>query len=343
MTEHPSFHLQRSLDAHYQRAKRQFAFRASDPQEFAEWQTQFRAALKDLLGIVDENLPQIPQATLLSSTDKGAYTEEKYALDVGDSLAPLYMLIPKTAPPYIPVLAFHGHGTGVNVILGNDPDEIHNREQNPSDNNFAQRLAEDGFLVCALEQRGFGERVTDQVDANTHNSCRHLAFEYMLNGQTLLGKRLMDAMIAVNYLKGRDDLQFDVLASIGFSGGGTTALFLSALDDRIHSTVVSSYFCSFKQSILGVSHCECNYVPGILELGEMGDIAALTAPRNLCIVCGRNDPIFPISGVDEQIKTVDRAYALLNASDACTRITHDGGHAHPHEVCSQWLKTRTTL
>lgn len=343
MTNNPTFQLQGHLDQLYGDADRQFVLRAKDPHEFASWQAQFRGALKQCLALRDDPLPEIPEAHLLSSTDKGTYSEEKYALHVGDVIAPMVILVPNHPPPYVPVLAFHGHGSGVQLILGNDPTEVQTRGQSASDDNFAQRLAEDGYLVCALEQRGFGERVTDQFNNDKQNSCRHLAFEYMLNGQTLLGKRIQDAMLAVNYLKQRTDVRFDLLASIGFSGGGTTALFLSALDARIHSTVIASYFCAFKHSILGVAHCECNYVPGILKLGEMGDITALIAPRNLCIVSGKRDHIFPIDGVKSQLKIVDRAYTIMNASNACTCLIHEGGHAHRHDLCSPWLKAHSTI
>ena len=340
-TDNTPFHLQGHLDQLYDNGDRQFTFRASDQQAFARWQAQFRVALKQCLAVSDDSLPENPSTRLLSSTNKGTYTEEKYALNVGDVLAPMYMLIPNQPSPYVPVLAFHGHGSGVQLILGNDAAEIQAREQSASDDNFAQRLAEDGYLVCALEQRGFGERVTDRFNNDKQNACRHLAFEYMLNGQTLLGKRIQDAMIAINYLQQRADVHFDLLASVGFSGGGTTALFLSVLDERIHSTIVASYFCAFKQSILGVAHCECNYVPGILTLGEIGDITALIAPRNLCIISGERDPIFPIDGVKSQLTTVERAYALLNATNACTCLIHDGAHVHRHDLCSPWLNAHT--
>lgn len=336
------FHLQPSLDQLYKESAQKFAFQGETPQALEEWQAQFQDALSQLLGLNGRISLQIPHAQKLHSTDKGAYFEEKYALDVGDSLAPLYLLIPKTEPPYMPVLAFHGHGSGVQLILGNDLDEIQTREKRASDDNYAQLLAEEGYFVGALEQRGFGERVTAQVNENSQNSCRHLAFEYMLNGRSLLGERLRDAMLAINFLQQRGDIIFDSLASVGFSGGGTTAMFLSALDDRIQSTIVASYFCSFKQSILGVPHCECNYVPGILELAEMGEIAALIAPRNLSILTGENDPIFPIAGVCEQIKTVERAYQVMNAEESCTLIVHDGAHTFRHDLASEWLKNTLT-
>jgi hypothetical protein len=123
----------------------------------------------------------------------------------------------------------------------------------------------------------------------------------------------------------------------GHSGGGTTALWLSALDDRITVCVPSCYFCSFKHSILGMHHCECNYVPGILQYAEMGDLAALVAPRPLRIIAGERDPIFPIEGVREQYETVQRAYQLLDAAERCSLAVHPGEHSHHHGNTREWF------
>ena len=35
-------------------------------------------------------------------------------------------------------------------------------------------------------------------------------------------------------------------------------------------------------------------IPGILQLGEMYDVAGLIAPRPFCAIAGAEDPIFPI-------------------------------------------------
>src|SRR4029078_967353 len=81
---------------------------------------------------------------------------------------------------------------------------------------------------------------------------------------------------------------------MGISGGGTTTLFTAALEDRIKAIVISGNLNSFRDSILAIRHCECNYVPGILQVAEMGDIACSLAPRPLLVESGTEDLIFPI-------------------------------------------------
>jgi hypothetical protein len=89
-------------------------------------------------------------------------------------------------------------------------------------------------------------------------------------------------------------------------------------------------------------HCECNYVPGMLEVAEMGDIAALIAPRPFCAINGEKDDIYPVAYAREQYEVVRKAYELHNASHACQLSIHPGVHAYNNRVSrdwfSEWLK-----
>ena len=301
----------------------------SYPQKITDG-AQVRPELLTILGIANRIPTKIPRLYLLSEQDKGLYTEQKYTFYVDDIPVPMYLLLPKTPPPYQAVLAFHGHGMGVQQILGNYPDEQTAQQMIAHDENFAQRLAEDGFLVCAIEQRGFGERVTDQVNEGG-NSCQHLSHYYMMQGKTLLGERLRDGMAALNYLVGREDVQ--AVGCIGHSGGGTTALFLAALDTRLSNIVISGYFCDFHHSILAMPHCACNYIPGLML--DIGTIAALIAPRPLLLINGENDPIFPISGFEQPYQTLQQAYET--APDHLATHLHTHGHQLVYGPAAEWL------
>jgi dienelactone hydrolase len=293
----------------------------------------------DLLGLSGRSAPSNPAAERVQAIDRGDYVEEKYALDVGDVVpAPMYVLVPKTAPPYKAIMAFHGHAPSVQYMLGNYPDEAIAAERLSKDANYAQALAQAGYLVCAVEQRGFGERVSDQrIPPENENTCRHLSFEYLMQGRTMVGERCWDGMVAISYMLNRPDVVAGTLGATGNSGGGTTTLWLSAIDERITTPVVSCYFCSFHHSILGMRHCECNYVPRILDLAEMGDLAALIAPRPLRIIAGEQDPIFPAEGVRQQFETLKRAYALWDADDKVSLTFHPGEHAYNIPMAKAWF------
>lgn len=335
-----AFHLQRHVDALYSEQPRQLAFRAQSAGELAAWQRTLRAKLRELLGIAGRTLPASVQAEQIQSIDRGDYMEQKYALDVGESVrAPVYLLVPKSKPPFKPIVVFHGHDPSPQYILGNYPDDTIAQERLAHDANYAQALARAGYLVCAVVQRGFDERRSDQLNsADNPISCRHLAFSYMMQGRTLLGERCWDGMMALTFLQSRDDVVKGVAGATGNSGGGTTTLFLSAMDERITVCVPSCYFCSFKHSILGMYHCECNYVPNILEYMEMGDLAAALAPRPVRFVAGERDPIFPLPGTKEQFETVRKAYQLSFAGDHCSLAVHPGEHEYDFALSAAWFK-----
>ena len=68
-----------------------------------------------------------------------------------------------------------------------------------------------------------------------------------------------------------------------------------------------------------------------------GDIAALIAPRPLCLVNGRYDPIFPVQGAIEQFETVKRAYEANGRADACQLIINPGEHTYHLPSSLDWL------
>jgi len=332
-----SFTLQPHLDNLYESSPRKFAFSARTLKDYSIWQADFRAELTRLLGLENHPLASLV-AERIQIIDRGSYIEEKLSLDVGEGvLAPIYLLTPKHEPPYKPILVFHGHDLSAQYCLGNYPDEETARINLATDNNYAKALVEAGYLVCVVEQRGMGERLSDVVlDVFSHSSCRQLSFFYQLHGRTLLGERVWDGMCAATWLLSRDDLTGG-LGCTGHSGGGTTTLFLSALDERIKSVVVSGYLNSFRGSILAMNHCECNYVSHILELAEMGDVAALIAPRPFCAINGEKDDIYPVKFAHEQFETVRRAYELHNADNACKLHIHPGEHGYNNPMSQSWF------
>jgi hypothetical protein len=206
------FTLQPHLDFLHETEPRRLSLSATTRSDFLQWQPTARFEIVRLLGIAGR-VPVPVAAERLAAIDRGAYVEEKYALAAGEQvLTPMYVLVPKRELPFKPILVFHGHDVSAQSILGNFPDPVIAREQLAADNNYAQALAQAGYLVCAIEQRGLGERKTNQVsDETPPRSCRHLVFDYLLQGRTLIGERCWDGMYAINYLQTRTDVTPDIL------------------------------------------------------------------------------------------------------------------------------------
>ncbi len=339
----PCFRLDTHLDTLYRDTARQLPCATGDRHTFATWRVEALERVQSLLGLDSLDAPRITEQTLLRSQDCGTYTEEKWAITTEDAVViPLYFLIPHAAGPYPALLVLHGHGPSVQHILGHYPDTQTALQQRALDDNYAQRFAELGYLVCAVEQRGFGERLSHFEPRATYpNSCRHQAFFYQMMGRTLIGERCRDGLVGLELLQQRSDVVPTRIGVTGCSGGGTITLWLGALEPRLRVVVPGNYFCSFRASIMDLRHCECNYVPHAARFFEMGDIAALVAPRPFLAIQGIYDEIFPIEAARQEFQTVTQAYTLLDVPDRCVMVAKPTGHAYnvqaAHAFFTQWL------
>ena len=103
-------------------------------------------------------------------------------------------------------------------------------------------------------------------------------------------------------------------------------MFSAALEPRIRAAFVSGYLNTFRDSILSLSHCIDNYVPGMLEWCEEHDIAGLIAPRPLFCESGVDDPIFPIEASKRAFGEVKKVYDVFGAPEMLGQEIHSGEH-----------------
>jgi dienelactone hydrolase len=147
-----------------------------------------------------------------------------------------------------------------------------------------------------------------------------------LLGETLLGWRIYDVMRTIDWIETRPELDAKRIGCMGISGGGTCTLFAAAVEPRIRAAMVSGYLNTFRASIMSMSHCMDNYVPGILQWAEMYDVAGLIAPRPLFSEGGDRDPIFPVAATRESFAHVKKIYEVFGAPDAVQQEIFPGVH-----------------
>ncbi len=338
-TPDPRFSLNPHLDHLYATATRPLQLQATDVESLRLWQISVRDRLGILLGIADLSYPQIAEHECLGRWEYDSYTEEKHAVKTDEGIViPLYLLVPRSGLTDKLILVFHGHTPSVQYVLGHFPDSDTAADYLGRHGNYAQRLAQAGYLVCAIEQRSFGERQSStETRRQQANSCRHQAFFYQMLGRTMVGERCRDGMVALDFMREQSGFAIDRVGITGNSGGGTTTLWLAAIDERFQVAVPGSYFCSFRKSLMDIYHCECNYVPGVVAVMEMGDLAALIAPRPLRFVQGIDDPIFPFQDTKQQFQTVAAAYRTLEAEEQVDLAAFPTGHAYQVPFAVEWF------
>jgi dienelactone hydrolase len=308
------------------------------------WQTHLRALVTDRLGVSVTPRPA-PAFQVTDVTDQQDHIRSllTYETERGVPVR-TWILTPKDGPGRRPaVIAVHGHGTGVNDIVGLMPNGSTRTEPAGLHQDFALALVRRGFIVAAPEMLGFGERrqASDIELGDDVWSCRSLATWALMLGTTLIGRRVADLVRLVDLLESRDDVEPTRIGLMGISGGATAALFTAGLDERVAATVLSGYVSSYRSTVLISDQCLCNVVPGIVAAAEHADLAMLIAPRPQLLEAGRADPIAPFFAVEEAARELGLGYAALEAKDRFEVDVFDGGHVihgeRAYDFLEHWL------
>ena len=329
------------FDAHFRgligSCEGEFRFRAETHEEVRQWQVPFRERLRTILGLtqLESDLAGFtPTAQRFEVVDQGSYTRESWRILTEPTVPlPFYLLRPKTAaaaPPPL-VLTPHGHHhPHLYAGIAHNPDEeAHLRD---GERDVAVQAVEQGYLVIAPTTRAFGEtRAAADREQQAVSSCRLQLMHDLLLGRTPVGDRVWDMSRLIDWTLAHQGVDRRRIAITGNSGGGTVSLFAAACDPRIAVAVPGCYFSTFAGSIGAIIHCDCNYVPGILRLGEMPDVAGLITPRHFLAVAGRDDPIFPIAHTRAAFAQLAAIYRAASVPRRCELYVGDGGHRYYKE------------
>ncbi|HIE51210.1 MAG TPA: hypothetical protein EYP85_05585 [Armatimonadetes bacterium] len=284
-----------------------FAF---DPQQIEKWREGLRAELRRLLGGLEESRCPLQPETL-AQWEQGSCVVEKVVFDSEPGLAvPAFVLRPREGKqPRPAVICLHDHGPGKSESIGLVDRGCHA--------DMAWQLAEGGYVTLSPDLRGYGEREEDQEWAARLGS---------LIGQSLLGRNVWDVWRAADYLLTRPEVEKEKLGCLGFGLGGWIALLASALDERFQCLVISGFFGTWKAVLVDQKQSESYYLPGLAQIADLPDVAALIAPRPLFLEQGKRDPLFPINNARQAYLKLRYAYDALGAGERLDMEVFEGGH-----------------
>lgn len=308
---------------------RRYAMPATaDASAWQRWRRRLRARLRQRLALPRQQ--GTPGWQIGTTTRHDDYRCSLISfVGASDEDVPAWLLIPSgRAAPRPAVIVVPGHGYGMNELVGLTAEGMPRATPQGYHQDVALDLARHGMVVLVPEPRGFGRRrlAADRAQAPTHTSCETLARWRLLVGRPLLGDRVADVLRAFELLRSLSQVDGQRIAIMGGSGGGAVALLAAALEPRLCATVIATYFCTFRDSLLARQHCLCNYVPGLLCDAEMYDIAALIAPRPLLISAGADDQLFPAAGTHAAYVELQRAYRIAQAGERLALDLFAGGH-----------------
>lgn len=261
-----------------------------------------------------------------SEEKKDGYTITRFTFESEKgAIVPCYLLIPDTGKKKYPVaITLQGHSTGFHNSIG--VAKYKGDEEDLPRVAFALQAVENGYAALAIEQRGMGETKPQKEKRLWGKMCSFTAQAAFLLGRTLIGERVWDVSRAIDVLANFPECDTDNIMITGSSGGGTASYYAACYDERIKLCAPSCSFCPYKESILDIYHCACNFIPSAYKYFDMQDLACLIAPRKLLVVTGKEDIIFPIEGVERGYETVKKIYEKAGVPKSCKLVVTSKGH-----------------
>jgi dienelactone hydrolase len=314
----------------YAEQQQQYTFRCDYPGGFEAWQAKARPELSRLIGLntiaAYVGIHQV-KVRLLEKKDRGSHTLQKGFIETEPHIEiPLWLLIPKGKGPFPLAVLPHGHDRrGHDTHAAVYHDQKHRQKTIAGDRDVAVQAVENGFLAIAPAVRGLAEEapaVPDVRERHGDRDCRSQFMHCLLAGRTAIGERVWDMMRIIDWAAELPEVDASTILMMGNSGGGMVTLYSGACDKRITIAVPSCSFSVLNSPEGYIYHCDCNAVPGILQWGNLYDVAGLIAPRYLLTVNGLKDKLH---SVDDINRAASRVQAIYQAAGVAENYEHRWG------------------
>lgn len=303
-----------------------YRFQGGNCDDWEIWRDGLRDRLWELLGVGERARRPLDEEELKAEVEERVQLDDLWReliwLQTEESLrVPVYLFRPVEVKKPLPaIVVFPGHGT-IEQTAG-----LQKSYQRAN----ALTLARAGFITLTMELRGFsrlGSIGHLQIDASAR-----------LVGRTWYGLLVQDGMRVIDYLLTRPEVDPRSIGATGIGAGGALTMYTAALDERVRVAMINSYLGKYIVTCLDESHCPCNDIPSILSYAEMGDVAALIAPRPVMFVNGRRDPATS-NAARESFAVVRQMYRFLGASHQTVLLEpEEMGHSYDNQLASNWFQ-----
>ena len=125
----------------------------------------------------------------------------------------------------------------------------------------------------------FGRRLGNREAYGQQDPCAVTFVRLQVLGKVLIAENLRDCLWAVELLARHEQVNASRLGCVGLSYGGRMTMLASALEPRIQVAIVSGALNLLQERIGGRYSCGAQVIPGLLQHGDVPEIASLIAPR----------------------------------------------------------------
>ncbi|MBL8825982.1 MAG: hypothetical protein JNM18_03290 [Planctomycetaceae bacterium] len=311
-------------------------YQGTSADECRAWQRQFGAKLRELLGPIEP--PAKWKTHVERVVDLEDHQRKELVLEAeGLAPVPMHVLVPKKSSGKLAgILALHGHGRfGHDPVAGID-DTAELRQAIESANyDYGRQLVRQGYAVAVPCLTPFGRRRGGPGDSDI---CGVTATRLQFLGRSLIGENLRDARWALNALLQQTPVDPGRLGCVGLSYGGRMTTLVAAVDERIQVAVVSGALNCFQERVYGAYGAGCQLIPGILEHGDIPEIASLIAPRSLLWEVGNSDRLIDPVWVERAWQRMQSAYQSFGQSDRLQIDRFNGGHRWNGQIAQKILR-----
>jgi len=262
---------------------------------------------------------EAPERTPLNLRTVGSFEREHYRVEklIYESQPDFHvsanLYIPKSyKPPFPGVLFQMGHTA--------------NGKAGATYQRCCQGLAQLGFLVLGFDPMGQGERIYYPKDVGPRGPSAtdehsHAGRPMLLVGQSATRMQVWDGIRSMDVLAAHPLVDAKRIGATGQSGGGTTTMFLSAVDNRIAAAVVCSgitenFACANFDAPGSTDDAEQDFVGSGTVGFDRWDLLYPLAPKPLLVSVSNRDffgtysPRYISSGWEE-FQKLRRIYSVL--------------------------------
>jgi cephalosporin-C deacetylase-like acetyl esterase len=198
-----------------------------------------------------------------------------------------------------------------------------------------------GSAICAINLRGMGVSAP-RPPRGGPDFYRGMPLEdrfawaNLVLGSPVIGQRVWDILLALDYLRSRSDVDRSQIRLIGKGSAGVAALMAAALDESVRSVLISRSIATYSSVVNSENYVLTLdwFVPGILKHFDIPDIAAAIHPRPVWVIDALDGEgaLLPESSVrDSYSQRITSGSAALKAVHIQTTAENDS------EVYLDWL------
>lgn len=313
-----------------------------------------------------------PKAEILERVDCKDFIREKIVFSTTPHFrVPAYVLIPKGLKKPAPAIVdLHSHGgmflfgkeKVVDLGEDNHPAMVEYHRKNYDGRPTATELVRRGYVVIVIDAFFFGERrvlldadlkhgrdrskYTPDLVKHLNQQCRSkettLVKGLTLAGTTWPGIVFWDDIRTVDYLVTRPEVDPKRIGCLGISMGGYRAMFLAALDERIHAACVVGFMSTVGPMTHAHldTHSNIHFLPGLHAYLDWPDVVGLHAPKPLLVQQCSQDRLFPLPAMKDSVEKIAAIYKKAGSPDRFSGRFYDVPHRYTREMQEEafdWL------